>query len=107
MAKTSFPIAFSPDGRRAIMQVETEVLGLQALQEFEETSRKLLDSGRAELVVDMGTLNRIHSGYIGVILYASAEALEKGLEFSVNARRKVMETFNQIAPGLVRFTEAR
>ena len=107
MARANFPIAFSPDGRRAILQVEDEVLGLEALQVFEEATRKLLDTGRAQLSVDMGTLSRLHSGYIGVVLYASAEAQEKGLEFAVIARRKVVQTFNQIAPGLVNFQEAR
>jgi anti-anti-sigma regulatory factor len=101
--RASFPIAFSPDGRKAVLQVETESLHLDALQTFEEATGRLLETGRTELVVDMSPLARIHSGYIGVVLYASSEAREKGLNFSVAAGDKVRSTFDQIAPGLISF----
>ena len=100
---TSFPIAFSPDGQKAILQVETDELPLGRLEDFEHACRSLVATRRQELTIDLSRLARIHSGFIGVVLYASAEAAQAGRDLRVAASERVAATLQQIAPGLIKF----
>ena len=95
------PINLSGDGRRATLEVAAEELTLDGLAEFDAACRKLVETGRSELVLEMSRLSRIHSGFIGVLLFINAESSGRGATMYVVACEKIKSTIEQIAPGLV------
>ena len=99
-------LALSQDGRRATLEVQPDDLTLDLLDDFEAACRRLLATGRRELVIDLSRLRRIHSGFIGVVLFANSEAAGRGLVMFMVASEKIKSTFEQIAPGLVEIRES-
>ncbi len=104
MSNSDFALAHIESEDRAELQIRREELTLDALEEFEEACRRLLHTGRQRLVLDMGHLPRIHSGFIGVVLYANSEAGLAGRELEVVATPRVAAMFEKVAPGVVRTT---
>jgi hypothetical protein len=94
-------LALSRDGRRATLEVRPDDLTLDMLDDFDAACRKLLATGRRELVIDLSRLTRIHSGFIGMVLFVNSEAVGRGLSMFMVAGGKIKASFEQIAPGLV------
>lgn len=94
-----------PEEQSATLKVLCERLDLDSLEDFEEACRELLHTGQQTLTLDLCKLSRIHSGFIGVLLYANSEAHLAGRRLVVAAGGRVARTLEKVAPGLIEISE--
>ena len=106
VAGESFKVVNSPQDKRATLTVVAEEVGLEGLEAFDESCQELLHTGQQNLVVDLSRLPRVHSGYIGLILYANSEAHLAGRKLEVIAGENVIKLLNMVAPGLIEIRQS-
>lgn len=105
MPSDEFRILNHPGEQSATLKVFGRRMDLDGLEAFEEACRELLHTGQQTLTVDLGKLASIHSGFIGVLLWASSEAHLAGRELVVAADGRVAGTIEKVAPGLLEVRE--
>ena len=103
MPEDDFRLVNLPDEQRATLKVLHLEIG--EVEPFEEACRELLHTGQQDLVIDLTDLESIHSGLIGVLLFANSEAHLAGRRLTVAAGKRVAATLEKLAPGLMEISE--
>ncbi len=84
------------DKGRAILRVDRDTLDMGEQQSFRSGCRDLLDTGQADLYVDLRGLRSLLSIYLDIVLEANNEAKNANRKFTVLVGEKLGDLFRTV-----------
>ena len=85
-----------PERGSAVLQVMRDSLEMGDREAFLSACRELLATGQPQLVIDMRSLRRIFSVFVGSVMDVNARAHAQGLNLTVLATESVASLFRAV-----------
>jgi hypothetical protein len=91
-----FKLTLQADQGRAVLEILTERLKRDDLDEFRAACDKLLATGQKELLIEAKDMHSISSVYIGVLINLGTQAKGSGLHLVMDTTRGIADILHKL-----------
>ena len=91
-----FKLTIQADAGKAVLEILTERLKRDDLDEFRAACEKLLATGQKDLLIEARGMHVISSAFIGVLINLGSQANDKGLHLVMDTTRGIADILHMM-----------